>query len=233
MNPVTSTDMALSLTGAFLAGLLSFLSPCVLPLVPTYLLYLGAEHGRPIFNAILFVAGFSAIFLLLGLPFTLLGNLLFEYRKPLTLVGGVAMMLFGLFMLGLKPKFLLSRINLRYEGDTSRPWGAFALGVVLGIGWTPCIGPILGAILTLTATGAGVQFLFSYILGLAVPFLLVALFTDRVQGWLRRASRLTSGLQIAGGAILVLVGVLMVTGQFALMNGYFLKLTPEWLLKHL
>jgi len=223
----------LSLTGAFLAGLLSFLSPCVLPLVPTYLLYLGAERGRPMSNAVFFVAGFSGIFLLLGLPFTLLGNLLFEYRKPLTLVGGAAMILFGLFMLGLKPRFLLGRINLRYEGDASRPWGAFSLGAVLGIGWTPCIGPILGAILTLTATGAGVQFLLSYILGLAVPFLLVALFTDQMQGLLRRASRFAQGFQIAGGAILMLVGVLMVTGQFTLMNSYFLKITPEWLLRRL
>ncbi len=144
--------MTLSLPIAFLAGILSFLSPCVLPLVPTYLLYLGGQRGRPLRNAVFFVLGFSAIFFLLGLPFTLLGSLLFEYRDLLGRVGGVVLILLGLYMLGLRPKW---GVNLRYEGPTDRPWGAFVLGIVLGLGWTPCIGPILGGILTLTATGEG------------------------------------------------------------------------------
>ncbi|MER3602498.1 MAG: cytochrome C biogenesis protein CcmH, partial [Thermus sp.] len=136
--------MSLSLGAAFLAGFLSFLSPCVLPLVPTYLFYLGGERGRPLFNALFFVLGFGLVFLLLGLPFTLLGGVLFEYRQILTQIGGVALILFGLYMLGLRPRW---GVGLRYEGDTSRPLGAFFLGAVLGISWTPCIGPILGGIL--------------------------------------------------------------------------------------
>jgi len=217
----------MSLIAAFLAGILSFLSPCVLPLVPTYLLYLGGERGRPLFNAFFFVGGFSLVFLLLGLPFTILGGLLSENRQLLGLVGGVILVLFGLYMLGLKPRW---GVNLRYQGDTSRPWGAFMLGLVLGLGWTPCIGPILGGILTLTATGGGVGFLLAYILGLAVPFLLVALFADRIRPALRRAARLSHGAEVLAGVVLVAVGILMLTGSFTQLNSFFLKITPEWLL---
>ncbi len=225
--------MSLTFTAAFLAGMLSFLSPCVLPLVPTYLLYLGGERGRPLLNAVFFVAGFSAIFLLFGLPFTIVGNLLLQYRKTLALVGGLAMILMGLYMLGLKPKFLAQGFNLRYQGDTNRPWGAFVLGAVLGIGWTPCIGPILGGILTLTATGAGFPLLLVYVLGLAVPFLVVALFADRAREIVRRMNRLSRGFQLVAGTVLMAVGLLMATGQFTLMNSFFLKLTPQWLLERL
>jgi len=217
----------MSLIAAFLAGILSFSSPCVLPLVPTYLLYLSGERGRPLFNAFFFVGGFSLVFLLLGLPFTILGGLLSEHRQLLGQVGGVVLALFGLYMLGLKPRW---GVNLRYQGDTSRPWGAFMLGMVLGLGWTPCIGPILGGILTLTATGGGVGFLLAYILGLAVPFLLVALFADRIRPALRRAARFSHGAEVAAGVVLVAVGILMLTGSFTQLNSFFLKITPEWLL---
>jgi len=220
--------MTLSLPIAFLAGFLSFLSPCVLPLVPTYLLYLGGQQGRPLLNALFFVTGFSAIFLLLGLPFTLLGGLLFEYRDLLGRIGGGVMILLGLYMLGLKPKW---GINLRYQGPTDRPWGAFVLGIVLGLGWTPCIGPILGGILTLTAAGGGVHLLLAYILGLAVPFLLVALFADRTRNLLRRAARLSHAVEITAGLVLIAVGLLLLTGTFSVLNRFFLEITPEWLQK--
>ncbi len=216
----------MSLIAAFLAGILSFLSPCVLPLVPTYLLYLGGERGRPLFNAFFFVGGFSLVFLLLGLPFTILGGLLAE-NQLLGQAGGVVLVLFGLYMLGLKPKW---GVNLRYQGDTSRPWGAFVLGAILGLGWTPCIGPILGGILTLTATGGGVSFLLAYILGLAIPFLLVALFADRIRPVLRKAAHFSRWAEVTAGIVLVVVGVLMFTGTFTQLNSFFLKITPEWLL---
>lgn len=222
--------MSLSLGAAFLAGVLSFLSPCVLPLVPTYLFYLGGERGRPLFNALFFVLGFGAVFFLLGLPFTLLGGLLFEHRQTLARVGGGVLILFGLYMLGLRPRW---GVNLRYEGETGRPWGAFLLGATLGLGWTPCIGPILGAILTLTAVGGGVGFLLAYILGLAVPFLLVALFAERLKGWLRRAGRLSHYVELLAGVVLLLVGVLLLTGTYTALNTFFLRITPEWLQKYL
>lgn len=222
--------MILSVPIAFLAGILSFLSPCVLPLVPTYLLYLGGQQGRPLRNAVFFVLGFSSIFFLLGLPFTLLGGLLFEYRDQLGRIGGGVLILLGLYMLGLKPKW---GVNLRYEGPTDRPWGAFVLGVVLGLGWTPCIGPILGGILTLTATGGGVHLLVAYILGLAVPFLLVALFAERARAFLKRASRLSHAVEIVAGVVLIAVGILLLTGTYTQLNSFFLKITPEWLQERL
>ncbi|RTH28327.1 cytochrome c biogenesis protein CcdA [Thermus scotoductus] len=222
--------MSVSLAAAFLAGVLSFLSPCVLPLVPTYLFYLGGERGRPLFNALFFVLGFGVIFFLLGLPFTLLGGLLFEHRQTLARVGGVVLILFGLYMLGLRPRW---GVNLRYEGETARPLGALLLGATLGLGWIPCIGPILGAILTLTAVGGGVELLLAYILGLAVPFLLVALFADRLKGWLRRAGRLSHYVELLAGVVLLVVGVLLVTGTYTALNSFFLRITPEWLQKNL
>jgi cytochrome c-type biogenesis protein len=222
--------MTVSLTAAFLAGVLSFLSPCVLPLVPTYLFYLGGERGRPLFNALFFILGFGAVFFLLGLPFTLLGGLLFEHRQTLARVGGAVLILFGLYMLGLRPRW---GVALRYEGETGRPLGAFLLGATLALGWTPCIGPILGAILTLTAVGGGVGLLLAYILGLAVPFFLVALFADRLKGWFRRAGRLSHYVELFAGAVLILVGVLLLTDSYSALNTFFLRLTPEWLQKYL
>lgn len=222
--------MSVSLAAAFLAGVLSFLSPCVLPLVPTYLFYLGGERGRPLFNALFFVLGFGAVFFLLGLPFTLLGGLLFEHRQTLARVGGAVLILFGLYMLGLRPRW---GVNLRYQGETSRPLGALLLGATLGLGWTPCIGPILGAILTLTAVGGGVGLLLAYILGLAVPFLLVALFAERLKVWLRRAGRFSHYVEILAGVVLLAVGILLLTGMFTALNSFFLRITPEWLQKYL
>lgn len=222
--------MSVSLAAAFLAGVLSFLSPCVLPLVPTYLFYLGGERGRPLFNTLFFVLGFGMVFFLLGLPFTLVGGLLFEHRQTLARVGGVILILFGLYMLGLRPRW---GVNLRYEGETGRPLGALLLGASLGLGWTPCIGPILGAILTLTAVGGGVELLLAYILGLAVPFLLVALFADRLKGWLRRAGKLSHYVELLAGVVLLVVGILLVTGTYTALNSFFLRITPEWLQKNL
>ncbi|PZA05976.1 MULTISPECIES: cytochrome c biogenesis CcdA family protein [unclassified Meiothermus] len=216
----------LSLPIALLAGMLSFLSPCVLPLVPTYLLYLGGQRGRPLANAVFFVLGFSAVFLALGLPFTLLGGLLFDHRELLSRVGGGFMVWMGAYMLGLRPRW---GIHLRYEGDTARPWGAFLLGAALGLGWTPCIGPVLGGILTLTATGGGLGLLLAYILGLALPFLLVVAFTDRVRPLLRRAARLSHGAEVAAGVVLIGVGLLLLSGTYSALNALFLKITPSWL----
>jgi len=222
--------MTVSLAAAFFAGVLSFLSPCVLPLVPTYLFYLGGERGRPLFNALFFILGFGAVFFLLGLPFTLLGGLLFEHRQTLARVGGGVLILFGLYMLGLRPRW---GVSLRYQGETGRPLGAFLLGATLALGWTPCIGPILGAILTLTAVGGGVGLLLAYILGLAVPFFLVALFAERLKGWLRRAGRLSHYVELFAGVVLILVGLLLLTDSFTALNTFFLRLTPEWLQKYL
>lgn len=215
--------------------MLSFLSPCVLPLVPTYLLYLGGNKGRPIVNALAFIGGFGLVFLVLfGLPATLLGNLLVTNKTLLSQIGGVVIIGFGLMMLGLKPAFLSRGLNLRFEGDTARPWGALVLGAVLAIGWTPCIGPLLGATLTLiTNEGRGFELLLAYVVGLAIPFLLVAVFTDRAVALVRRTARYTKYIERGAGVFLIVVGLLMVTGTLTMLNGFFNQITPEWLRERL
>jgi cytochrome c-type biogenesis protein len=227
--------MELSIAAAFLAGMFSFLSPCVLPLVPTYLAYLGGDQGRPVKNALFFILGFSAIFILLGLPFTVLGGLLQDYKPVLAKVGGVLLILFGLYMLGLKIPFLAQMRGVSYAGDTTRPWGAFLMGAALATAWLPCIGPILGGILTLTALQGfgGLVYLVAYTLGLAVPFFLVALFADRVTRVLRRSRNVSLWVERVSGAVLIFVGVLMVTDTFQRLNNFFIRFTPEWLLERL
>ena len=227
--------MELSIAAAFFAGMLSFLSPCVLPLVPTYLAYLGGDQGRPVKNAVFFILGFSLIFILLGLPFTVLGGLLSAYKPILGRIGGVLLILFGLYMLGLKIPFLAQMRGVSYSGDTTRPWGAFLMGMALATAWLPCIGPILGGILTLTALEGfgGLVYLVAYNLGLAVPFLLVALFADRVTAAIRRSGRVSLWVERIAGAILVAVGILMVTDTFQRLNNFFIRFTPEWLMERL
>jgi cytochrome c-type biogenesis protein len=228
--------MEISFAMALLAGVISFLSPCVLPLVPTYLLYLGGDQGRPVVNSLFFILGFSLVFVLLGLPFTLLGAWLASYQDTLAKVGGVLVVLFGLFMLGLRPRFLAGQMRASFQGNTNRPWGAFLLGITFAAGWTPCIGPILGGILTITAAQAnmgGIGLLLTYALGLAVPFFIVALFADQATEWIRKSTRYTAWVERSAGALMVVVGLMLVTGTFSNMNQFFLQLTPAWLLERL
>jgi len=226
MEPVN-----LNLVVAFLGGMASFLLPCVLPLVPTYLLYLSGERGRPFVNAVFFVLGFSAVFVLLfGLPTTLLGNWLYSYKETLARVGGVLFVLFGLYMLGVRiPVPFLSAGGgavAGYRGDPSRPLGAFLMGLVLALGWTPCIGPVLSLILALVFNQGGILglvYVVAYTLGLAVPFLLVALFTDRAVAFIRRNARVAQYVEYASGGFLILVGVAMVTGYWAQLSHYLAR----------
>jgi len=222
----------LNLFAAFLGGMASFLLPCVLPLVPTYLLYLSGERGRPFKNAVFFVLGFSVVFILLfGLPTTLLGNWLYSYKETLARIGGVLFILFGLYMLGVRiPIPFLSAGGgavAGYQGDPSRPVGAFLMGVVLALGWTPCIGPVLTLILALVFNQGGLVgliYVVAYTLGLAVPFLLVALFTDRAVAFIRRNARIAQYVEYASGVFLILVGLAMVTGYWAHISHYFARL---------
>ncbi|WP_457636845.1 cytochrome c biogenesis CcdA family protein [Oceanithermus sp.] len=227
--------MELSIAAAFFAGMLSFLSPCVLPLVPTYLAYLGGEQGRPVKNAAFFILGFSLIFIIMGLPFTLLGGLLAAYKPILGRIGGAILILFGLYMLGLKIPYLAQIRGVSYTGDTTRPWGAFLMGMALATAWLPCIGPILGGILALAFDDGlrGLVYLVVYDLGLAVPFFLVALFADQVTKFIRRSGRLSLWVERLAGAILVIVGFLMLTNTFQRLNNFFIRFTPSWLMERL
>jgi cytochrome c-type biogenesis protein len=235
----------LSLIGlltAFAAGVISFLSPCVLPLVPGYVSFVAgssieqlrdgsARRARALTLAATFVLGFSVVFVALGASATALGSLLLGYRYELGIVAGVIVLLFGLHMLGIAPLRLMDR-DARFHLDLARgrTLSAFVLGLAFAFGWTPCIGPVLGAILTLSASTADVAkgslLLAVYSLGLGLPFLLAALFTGTLLARLKALGRAGRNLQRAAGGLLVAMGLLMVTGQLEVVAYWLLKTFP-------
>jgi cytochrome c-type biogenesis protein len=217
-----------TLTLALFAGLISFLSPCVLPLVPSYLGVLGG--GQATWKRALgFVTGFSLIFIATGAGASLLGKMLKSQMVWLEPASGVLIVLFGIFMLGIfKPTFLMQERRLDLLKASS--YGSAALGAAFAIGWTPCIGPIYGSILSIAASRGqlleGVALLGAYALGLALPFFLAAWVWDR---WgLRRLTRYSGTLERIGGVLLIVVGLLIVTGQFTELSRVFSNLLPDW-----
>lgn len=226
---------------AFFAGVLSFLSPCVLPLVPSYLAYVGgssaggqASRSLLIRNSLFFILGFSLIFIGLGASASLVGSLLQENRRAITLGGGVLIVSFGLVMLGvIKLPFLYRDTRQQFSGDTSTPVGAVLLGMAFAAGWTPCIGPVLGGVLTLAGAsgtlGFGVVLLASYALGLAVPFLLSALALGSFNRFSSRFRHLLPWVERVSGGILVVAGIMLLTGTYTELNTYLIRFTPEWL----
>ena len=231
-----------TLGAAFLGGLLSFLSPCVLPLVPTYLAYVGgsAEAKRRVLlgNALMFILGFSLVFIALGASASALGSVMRANRQVLMFVGGLLVIFFGLVMLGVvKLPWLYRDTRRQYTGETRTPWGATLLGMAFAAGWTPCIGPILGAILTMAGAagtlGAGVGLLSAYAIGLGVPFLVAALLLDPFMRFSRAFRRWLPWVERTAGVVLLVTGVLMLTGTYETLNGYLINVTPEWLLDRL
>lgn len=217
-----------TLTLALFAGLISFLSPCVLPLVPSYLGVLGGGQA-PWKRALGFVAGFSLVFVTTGAGASLLGQMLKSQMVWLEPASGVLIVLFGFFMLGIfKPTFLMQERRMDLLKASS--YGSAALGAAFAIGWTPCIGPIYGSILSIAMSRnqllEGVILLAAYALGLALPFLLAALMWER---WgLRRLTRYSATLERIGGVLLIGVGLLIVTGQFSELSRVFQNLLPDW-----
>ncbi len=232
---------------AFAAGLLSFVSPCVLPLVPVYLSYLSgtslsgdtAPSRRLVFgHALLFVGGFTLIFIVLfGLPTTILGSALRDNSRWIAKIGGAVVILFGLHTMGVITIPWLNVTRRLEVGDGMEPGYARStlFGVTFAAGWTPCIGPLLGTVMTmaLTEPSRAVGFIVVYALGLAAPFLAAALLLTRAIDWLKRFNRHMRAVEIASGVLMVGVGALLVSGIFTLVNSYFIRITPDWLLRYL
>jgi len=222
----------------------SFVSPCVLPLVPAYVSYVAGQapglDGAPdartrlatLSMSAFFVLGFSTVFIALGASATALGRLLLQYRAETNFVGGSIVVVFGLLMLGLDRLLPWSQRELRFHPALrgGRPLASYLLGLAFGFGWTPCIGPVLGAILTVTAVqtsvSTGVGLLAVYAAGLGVPFLVTAAFTREMLGMLRRLRRAGLWLQYAAGAVVVLMGVAMLTGQLNALGFWLLRTFP-------
>jgi len=242
---------SLGLFVAFSAGLLSFLSPCVLPLVPSYATFITgmsleelerSESTRvrrtALVHGLLFVLGFTAVFLALGASATFIGALLKYASRGVQAVGGALLILFGLYLVGL----------LRLPG-AGREWrmhlsekplgylGTFLVGVTFGAGWTPCIGPVLGGILTMAATresmGQGMGLLAMYSAGLAIPFLLSTVLIQAFLSGFKRFRPMLPWVNRISGVLLLIVGVLMLTGSFTQMSAWMNGWTPEWLKGHL
>ena len=239
-----ATDAArgVSFFVAFLAGLLSFLSPCVLPLIPSYVSFLTGmsveelqvRRGTALLHAVWFVAGFSLIFVALGATASALGSVLREYQQWIGRAGGVLVILFGLYLLGiLRPAFLLRERRIQLSHKPLGYLGSGFVGVAFGAAWTPCVGPILGAIFTLAATRTGVRegmaLLGVYALGLAVPFLITAFALERFLGWFQRFRPYIVWVDRVAGVLLIVLGLLLVTDRFTLLAGYLQGLTPEFL----
>lgn len=236
----------IGITTAFLAGIVSFLSPCVLPLVPGYLSFIGGqsldkmkesrlasrENLTVLGLSLCFILGFSTVFIAFGASASLIGRILSAYRYELNIVGGTIIIIFGLFMTGLF-RFNWMQREFRFHGSNlrgGRPVAAYLLGLAFAFGWTPCIGPILGAILTLSATSGlvsnGTALLAIYSAGLGVPFIAAALFTDH---FLRHASRLRRHgptLHIIAGVLLIIMGIAMITGYLTTFGWWLLKVFP-------
>ena len=228
---------------ALLAGVLSFLSPCVLPIVPPYLAYMsgismreltdkgGGGSRRAVVPALFFVMGLSTLFLFLGFTASSLGRLFLEHRELFAQIAGVVVMVMGLHFLGVFRIGILQREARIDPGDRGgSAFGAYVLGLAFAFGWTPCIGPILGMILTLAATedsvARGTSLLGVYALGLGLPFLLVSVFIGRSMTLLARIRPWLGVIEKSMGALLILVGVALMTGAMADFSFWLLEAFP-------
>lgn len=236
-----STTLGLLLF-AFSAGLLSFLSPCVLPLIPSYVTFITGmsleemQRARraTLIHSLLFIAGFTLIFLALGATATVFGRVLLVYRDWISRIGGVLIILFGLYLLGVFNFAWLARERRIHVADKPMGYlGTVLVGIAFGAGWTPCIGPILGSILILTSSSAelskGLLLLFTYSLGLAIPFLAASLALSHFLTAYSRARKHLVWVNRVGGVLLILVGLLLVTDYFTILASYLQALTPDFL----
>jgi len=227
----------ISLFIAFAAGLLSFVSPCVLPLVPSYVTYItgltleeltseterSRVRGVIIVNSLLFIAGFSSVFIAFGASASLVGQVLMTYQEFIRKLGGVLIVVFGLYVMGvLKIKFLMSEMRVHLQRRPAGYVGSVLVGVAFAAGWTPCVGPILGTILLYAGTTdsllTGVKLLASYSLGIALPLFITALAVDSFLHAFKKIRAYMYSISVASGVFLVLVGVMIYTNSLTLLT---------------
>ena len=222
---------------AFAAGLLTYLSPCLLPLIPAFIAYItGVSFSdltdaakkrevrrKTVIHSILFIAGFSAIFVLLGLTATFVGKFLFQYQKFIRIAGGILIMLFGLQLMGLlKLDFLIKERKLNIATKGASYIGSFLIGVTFAAAWTPCAGPILGSILVLAGTKAsiatGAKLLIVYSLGIGIPFFLTAILINSFLAVSAKLQKAMRWINKVGGIFLIIVGFLVATNYLAVIS---------------
>ena len=239
----------ISLFAAFTAGFLSFVSPCVLPLVPSYVSYItglsieqlsSAEtrhrfRGAIMVNSLLFIAGFSCVFIAFGASASLAGQFLITYQDYLRKIGGVLIVLFGLYLLGvLNLNFLLREKRFQFSSRPAGYVGSFLIGVAFAAGWTPCVGPILGTILLYASTTDGlldgVALLTSYSLGLGLPLFATAMGVDRFLVYFKQVRSYLWGVSAVSGALLVVVGVLVYANSLTMITGFLDRYGIGWYL---
>ena len=237
---------------AFAAGIFSFLSPCVLPLIPSYLSFISGVsledmrhdrtlkrvRARVVFNSVAFIAGFSLVFISLGVSASFLGSLFFGYRNSIRIVGGLFILLVGLYLIGLLKIPALERyLQFNLKDKPAGYLGSVLVGITFAVAWTPCVGPILGAILALAGTsgeiGRGTLLLSTYAAGLGLPFFLSAVAINSFMQFSQSFRHYIHAVHMTGGILLVIVGLLLITDYMTMLNIYALRFTPDWLLKKL
>jgi cytochrome c-type biogenesis protein len=237
---------------AFAAGIFSFLSPCVLPLIPSYLSFISGVsledmrhdqtlkrvRARVVLNSVAFIAGFSLVFISLGVSASFLGSLFFGYRNSIRIVGGLFILLVGLYLIGLLRISALERyLQFNLKDKPAGYLGSVLVGITFAVAWTPCVGPILGAILALAGTsgeiGRGTLLLSTYAAGLGLPFFLSAVAINSFMQFSQSFRRYIHAVHMTGGILLVIVGLLLITDYMTMLNIYALRFTPDWLLKKL
>jgi len=225
---------------AFAAGFLTFLSPCLLPIIPSFIAYITGislsdindpnkkdeAKRRALIHSLFFISGFSLIFILLGLTATFIGKALFHYQKIIQIGGGILIILFGLYLIGiLKLDFLGKEMKVRVKSKGASYLGSLVIGITFAAAWTPCAGPILGSILLLAGTKTsvleGAKLLCAYSLGIAVPFFLTALLINTFVSHINKLKKFISTVNVISGIFLIIVGILIMTNYLSVIAARF------------